>query len=449
MLKINTLSLYGFTYTLKQGLGVKAETTTPHYESFLHNLVQLIGDEFKTSFSQETERKFCQVDEVKVAQLPFTGRREQHTLEGEYRRWSEEDSWVLVFNAYTIASYDKGEAIAFLKCMQEFLQPPEKLQTIGHSLVLSAVLESGTEGEIKEFAKLAYQHLIDNRGWKQEKEGVLWDGKIWQFWRSQPQQWQKIEPNSHLTLVFYRDRAQLDAGAKLLVNYWRPLWLSRDKILWAYRNSRQLKSTLVGDYNTLNFAHPLSELNLTELTEAIETQFRFKQGLNSVEINQTTIEIHLNNYDNYRETLIQNAQVNGPVKLDYLAEFSQQVQQTYLPQLQKDANSLRRCWDDIARLADTINSLLEIRQAHRDRTFQAVVGIFGIGLGTGGMVASASSNYVEDIKGISIGDTALDEMPFTRGWSDLHFVLGLSVFSGTLAGVVTLFIILAWRFFRR
>jgi len=97
----------------------------------------------------------------------------------------------------------------------------------------------------------------------------------------------------------------------------------------------------------------------------------------------------------------------------------------------RDLTRLIFIWNDyksglsiLENLINGILALVEIEQADRDRAFQAIVGIAGVGLGRGGIVTSATANYVTEIKTTPILGDIVEE------WSNLNVVLTFSILSG-------------------
>jgi len=101
-------------------------------------------------------------------------------------------------------------------------------------------------------------------------------------------------------------------------------------------------------------------------------------------------------------------------------------------------------------LTDTIRGTVEIRKAEGDRAFQNIVGIVGVGLSTGGTVASASANYKTEIEANPAINTAINMLPIFEPGSGLRVIMGFSILSGVAASLLTWMIIALWqRIFRR
>ena len=200
-----------------------------------------------------------------------------------------------------------------------------------------------------------------------------------------------------------------------------------NKILWAYSQCRKHAETLQKRLSLLNDTILLvreSQLNLSELKEKLKVCTDYAIQLEQLEILKQSLEINIQNYQECLKTIVDRSSKIGDTQLDFLSNFTTICQEQYLRQIIKDKAIFKSGLSILENLINGIRALVEIEQADRDRAFQAIVGIAGVGLGSGGIVASAAANYVTEIKAIPILGNIVHE------WSNLNVVLTFSILSG-------------------
>ncbi|MEG4318218.1 MULTISPECIES: hypothetical protein [unclassified Microcoleus] len=441
MLKLADPTLNLFTYTLKQGLGVEASETRKIYRRFLAGLSEQLHKKLNVSFTPENKRNFLAVDEIEVADLPFTGNLDNHQVKGRYRRWNVSDNYQLLFDGYVDDKYETDKVIKLIENLQYLTPELPKLENIGKTWMLSGWLESGTDAEAEELAKQAYKCLFKKDGVPQGI-GEFLGGKVAEFWGD------KIEDNLQLLVILYPDEAAFREGTDFYTN-WLDLLCFRHKIIWAYENSLLLKERLVTNYNQIVAIRNTSRLNLPQLLEAMGKLSQFAIDLNYLELQYSTIKVNLEKYENKLAEM--QAKARPTDDLQFLQVFCDNAKTKYPKQIKKDIDNFRPCLEILQSLTDTIRGTVEIRKAEADRAFQNIVGIVGVGLSTGGTVASASANYKTEIEANPAINTAINTLfPLFEPGSGLRIVMGFTILSGVAASLMTGIIIAVWqRIFRR
>lgn len=450
MLKLVDPTLNLFTYTLKKGLGVEESETRKTYGRFLDSLSKLLRKKRCVGFTSEEEQKFWALNEVERADLPFTGNLSNHQVEGYYRSSNSDDNYQLLFGGYVENKYTTAEVITLIESLQE-LTPIEslqeltpklpKLENLGQTWMLSGWLESGTDGEAEELATKAYKCLFKKDGVPQEKEtGEFLGGKVTEFWGD------KSEENLQLLVILYPDEAAFGEGT-VFYEKWLGLLCFRHKIIWAYQKSLLLKERLVKNYNQIVTMRNTSKWELPKLLEAMGKLSDFTIDLNYLEFQYSTINV---NREKYEKELAQMQAARPTDDLKFLQDFCDRAKEKYPKQVKKDIDNFRPCLEILQSLTDTIRGTVEIRKAESDRAFQNIVGIVGVGLSTGGTVASASANYKTEIEATPVINTAINMLPIFEPGSGLRVIMGFSILSGVAASLLTWMIIAFWqRIFRR
>jgi len=441
MLKLVDPTLNLFSYTLKQGLGVGEPETRKVYVKFLDALAEQLHQKLNVSFTPEQKQKFLALQEKTVADLPFTGNLNNQQVKGRYRRWNVSDNYQLFFDGYVDGEYQADQVIKLIESLQYLIPEPPKLENIGKTWMLSGWLESGTNLEGTEFAKLVYKCLFEKDGVSQGS-GEFLGGKVVEFWGD------KIEDNCQLLVILYPDEAAFRECSNFYLG-WLDLLCYRHKIIWAYEKSLLLKDRLVSNYNQIVEMRNTSHLNLQKLMDAMGKLSQFAIDLNYLELQYSTIKVNLEKYENKLAEI--QAKAKPTDDLQFLQDFCDRAKQHYPKQIQKDIDNFRPCLEILQSLTDTIRGTVEIRKAESDRNFQAVVGIVGVGLSTGGTVASAAAGFPTEIQANHTINTAINTLvPIFEPGSGLRVILGFSILSGVAASLVTAIIIAVWpRIFRR
>lgn len=441
MLKLSDPTLNLFTYTLKQGLGVEESETRKIYRRFLAGLSEQLHKKLNVSFTPENKRKFLAVDDIEVADLPFTGNLNSHPVTGRYRRWNVSDNYQLLFDGYVEKKYETDQVITLIKSLQDLTPELPKLENIGQTWMLSGFLESGTDADATELAKQAYKNIFKKDGIPQGI-GEFLGGKVAEFWGD------KIEDNLQLLVILYPDQAAFRECTNFYPN-WLDLLCFRHKIIWAYEKSLLLKERLVKNYNQIIEIRNTSKLNLPQLLEAMGKLSDFTIDLNYLEFQYSTINVNLEKYQDKMTEMQAKARPTDDLK--FLQEFYELANKKYPKQIKKDIDNFRPCLEILQSLTDTIRGTVEIRKAEGDRTFQTIVGIVGVGLATGGTVASASANYKTEIEANPAINTGINTLfPLFEPGSGLRVIMGFTILSGVAASLMTAIIIAVWsRIFRR
>ncbi|WP_293158331.1 MULTISPECIES: hypothetical protein [unclassified Microcoleus] len=442
MLKLVDPTLNLFSYTLKQGLGVGEPETRKIYIKFLDALAEQIHQQLNVSFTPQQKQKFLALQEKAVADLPFIGNLNNHSVKGSYRRWNLSDNYQILFNAYVEDKYEPDKVIKLIESLQYLIPKPPQLENIGKTWMLSGWLESGDDAEKEELAKQVYKCLFAKDGVPQGS-GEFLGGKVFEFWGD------KIEDNCQLLVILYPDEVAFKTWAREFLINGLDLLCYRHKIIWAYEKSLVLKDRLVNNYNEIVQMRNTSRLNLQKLMEAMGKLSEFAIDLNYLELQFSTIKVNLEKYQT-KLTEIQ-AKAKPTDDLQFLQDFWDKAEQHYPKQIQKDIDNFRPCLEILRSLTDTIRGTVEIRKAESDRTFQTIVGIVGVGLSTGGTVASAAAGFKTEIEANPTINTAINTfVPIFEPGSGLRVIMGFSILSGVTASLLTAIIIALWsRVFRR
>ena len=226
---------------------------------------------------------------------------------------------------------------------------------------------------------------------------------------------------------------------------WIELFWFQNKILWAYKQAKQIKELLKQDFIKVSetfrqIKNP--ELGLPQLQEILEEKSQPVAGyainLNYLEIQLRTIEINLRNFDLAAEYLEKQANKICPTEttdLKFLLDkFSQIARYQYQEQVKQDIDSLKPGLEALEKVISAVNSLHALKQAERDRRLEHLIQSVGAGVGTASVAASVSSALIKDFTPLYPIKINKNQLPLAEPLSNLLIVLLLSLGLGWLSG---------------
>ena len=235
-----------------------------------------------------------------------------------------------------------------------------------------------------------------------------------------PKNWQNLDAeNNHILIILYPDLKTMEGIANFYED-WRFLFYYRNKIVWAYSNTQQIKPMLKANLlpadkskGQVQFVLPkvkLSESNLENLEQSLEENYRdlvcYAENIAFLEIQRQTIKTNLYKFQQRLKSIQNKAEevARNSTNLDIINKFSEIVEHKYLAQVEQDyvafspGLKLRDKW------IDTIRGIVEIRQVQlskqkeeRDQKFQDNIAILGVGLGSAAIASTAISPFIESI----------------------------------------------------
>lgn len=437
MLEINAPNLYLFSYHFKAGLGISLENRTRNYHSVLTKIVGDISRLIPGAIARDSQETFLDLQCHPTADLKFKGTLQNHAIFGRYLRRSLLDSYALIFDGSVQERYNAHQVQSLLSTLKLLTPDPHSPENLGQTWLISGVWEHGNSTQIEKLAEESYKTLISPAGWHHRAMGEYLGVKLYEFWRtSGGKTGETIEGNSYLILVLYPDREMFQAGWGFY-EQWQQVLLCRHQIIWAERYSLGLKQQLIDEYQQIEAIADYSDFSLYHLKTTRDALSGLIAGFKTLEFHLNWMEIQLENYDKYCHQLQEDADGLGSTDLTFLKQFSASIKQTDLPRLQGDIQEFRVNLDRIQYLTQMIEGLVQVRQTQRDRAFKTAVGIVGVGVGTGCIVAVASLTPPRPINQIP---------PVNTGpGSGLVGVLLLSAIWGGMASLLTFVAVVIWK----
>jgi len=369
--------------------------------------------------------------------------------------------------------------------------------TVGETWVISGELPTKSTQTPEEIARECYQKLMPGAVWddnirdevEEVRQGFLYGGSVFELWGYDSIEQIENNPKKHHVIIAIYPNEEAARKAAALNYDWMRLWGYRHKIMWAYNNSVELKTTLkiefikIQEYTDAIAADNSPYFNLKllrdNLVKAQHTLANYSTKLSDLDDQTRTIEINLINYrrrlqrinkkiasealnnppDNLLDRLgeelknslaelsTRNQDVNFLVSqllaqqreshLKFMETFSETVEEKYLLQVQKDYGNFSPGLQVLGDLINSIRGITEIDQAKRDRIFQNNIAIVGVGAGAASVAASASASYIVALEEIPIVARYVAFWQLNREQANLVLAVNFSIVAGVLVAVGT------------
>lgn len=413
-----------FLYDLAEGLGQSEENIQKNCQNFWQ---KIYGEKFPNE----------KLADIKASQALTADYRE--LLTGEYNNYykpfaSNYDGYyypVKIGDTYALQMECAGkivsttekstpkvikEQIPLIKSILDSQLHPFPA-TIGESWLIWGQLPNDTldSDSLETIAKTCYESLgifpasKRNRDFKNvgEFQGV----KFYEFWRV-PGDSGNLNQNYHLLIclfphnsgTFMVDDPQLKEIIKCILPLFIELFHFRNKIIWAYTQSRQLKvqmkqasQEIQAIINGLPQQVKSKRLDLKEMQITLQKCLTIFSGyasrISELEEQQQTIATNLHNYKKHL-TLMPEAldrKWKGDQSFQFLNSFSKYTQEKYIPQIQADLASLSAELRLLENAIKTIEGIIQLEQTKSDRALNETVAIATVGLGLSAITATVVS----------------------------------------------------------
>jgi Mg2+ and Co2+ transporter CorA len=282
--------------------------------------------------------------------------------------------------------------------------------TIGQSWLVWGELTSNQDA--LETAKNCYNKLklVPNAKWDRDLKasGQFLGANFYELWLP-PGDRGNISQNYHVLICLFPNSGEASISTtsqtmrKLYPHFLRLFWY-RNKVIWAYQQSRQLKSELKDASRKIQeIVSQLPEqvnaakVDLKQLQQNLVyclTIFSiYANYISRLEEQENTIKTNLKNYDKRLETIAKRMG-NNAHELSFMASFSEFAEEKYITQVKADNRSLSAGLRLLENAIETVEGIIEIERARTDRTLNLTIGTVGVGIGTSGVAASIYASQI-------------------------------------------------------
>ncbi|WP_293333350.1 hypothetical protein [Microcoleus sp. CAWBG58] len=309
--------------------------------------------------------------------------------------------------------------------------------TIGQSWLVWGQLTANDQDAL-ETAKNCYKklNLFPNAKWDRDLKSTkkFLNADFYELWLP-PGDRGNISQNHHVLIcLFPYNNGQAIAEisktiAKLYVNLMR-LFAYRNKVIWAYTQSRQLKADLKDAARTIQqivtqLPNQVNapKVDLKELQQSLVNALTifsaYANYISRLEEQENTIKTNLKNYQRRLETIGKDMG-NDAEAFKFLSSFSDFAEEKYVWQVEADNRGLSAGLRLLENAIETIEGIIEIERAKIDRTLNLTIGTVGVGIATSGVAASVYAGQIKP----------------PQNPMDANAVFGLSLGLGVVAGVL-------------
>jgi acetolactate synthase small subunit len=283
--------------------------------------------------------------------------------------------------------------------------------TIGQSWLVWGQLTADNQDALATAKNCYIKLLFPNAKWERDlkAEGKFLGADFYELWLP-PGDRGKIEQNHHVLICLFPYNGGQAIGdisktvAKLYVHLMR-LFAFRNKVIWAYTQSRQLKADLKAAARTIqDIIKQLQEqvnapkVDLKKLQQSLVNSLTifssYANCISRLEQQENTIKTNLKNYKRRLETIGKEMGIDAN-EFKFMANFSDFAQEKYVWQVKADNRSLSAGLRLLENAIETIEGIIEIERAKSDRTLNVTIGTVGVGIGISGVYASTYASQIE------------------------------------------------------
>jgi molecular chaperone GrpE (heat shock protein) len=475
-----------FLYDLRDGLGENTGEIADNQAGFARKLPEQIR-------SLIVQRDIG-VEAEYVELLGHRGREhfdsssQKYTLKGYYYPVRLGDSYGLLLDCsveHSLGHPERSKTEACpVSCLADLKAELDRRladqpSTIGQVWMISGQIPNFTPDKAEAVAQACCQvpelELDWNRDFRGKSEfmgGMLFD--LWRYRFKRPDNSSssalspilnihQLQDNHYVLIALYPDQETAKKASQFNFD-WLRLFAYRSKILWTYGQSQYLRKNLKDDFVAIkqyikDFNQAQTRrLNLKKLrktlVDAQNTLSNYSINLSYLNTQKRTIEVNLLNYRRRLDRIKQRlTDFQAASELEFLKQFGDNVERRYLLQVQSDYESFSPGLTLLGDLINSIRGVTEIDQAERDRNFQEIVAIFGVGLAAGALAASSAEQFpgMSDSKEVVEYPvrSALSQLGVSEAWLPPAILATVSLGITVIFALLTALVIkLSW-FFRR
>jgi|JFJP01.1.fsa_nt_gi hypothetical protein len=406
-----------FVYDLADGIGQNEEKISQNRQQFWQ---KIYGD--KISASQLETLKQAETETADYIEL-LVGKNNENKLakfESPFDGYAYPvklgDTYAAQFDLSGKIETDKNKKFApkEIECLEWLKQPIFRVNppaTIGQSWLVWGQLTADNQDALATAKNCYIKLLFPNAKWERglKAEGKFLGADFYELWLP-PGDRGKIEQNHHVLICLFPYNGGQAIGdisktvAKLYVHLMR-LFAFRNKVIWAYTQSRQLKADLKDAARTIqDIIKQLQEqvnapkVDLKKLQQSLVNSLTifssYANCISRLEQQENTIKTNLKNYNRRLETIGKEMGIDAN-EFKFMANFSDFAQEKYVWQVKADNRSLSAGLRLLENAIETIEGIIEIERAKSDRTLNVTIGTVGVGIGISGVYASTYASQIE------------------------------------------------------
>jgi len=322
--------------------------------------------------------------------------------------------------------------------------------TIGQSWLVWGQLTADDQDAVATAENCYSQlNLVSNAKWETalKATGQFLGANFYELWLP-PGDRGNIDQNYHVLICLFPYNSSQSIGdiSKTVAKLYAPLmrlFAYRNKVIWAYTQSRPLKASLKESSGEIQqFVNQLiarvnaPKVDLKELQKKLvkflTISSAYANNIIEREQQENTIKTNLQDY-NIRLKTIGKKMGNDAEAFKFMANFSDFAKEKYVGQMEADNQSLSGSLRLLENAIQTIEGIIEIERAKSDRALNVTIAAAGVGIATSGVAASVYAGQIKP-----------PQNPI-----DVNVVFGLSMGLGIAASLLSAIVLIAigkkWR----
>jgi len=403
-----------FVYDLAQGMGQDEEKISQNRQLFWQ---KIYGD--KISATQLEQLKQAETETGDYIELLGDKQVEkfESNLDGYSYPVKLNDTYAALFNFSGVEVDEdnkfKPKEIDCLESLKkEVISRVNPSATIGQSLLVSGQLTANDQDALKT-AQTCYSqlNLVPNAKWERDlkADGQFLGADFYELWLP-PGDMGNIGQNYHVLICLFPHNSGesfdvIKEKLTKLYTHFLLLFAYRNKVIWAYTQSRPLKAELKGYpekiqqiVDRLPAQVNAPKIDLKELQQSLvnsRTIFSvYANYISRLEEKENTIKTNLKNYDKRLKTIGEKLG-SGAKAFKFMKSFSDFAQERYVWQVEADNRSLSAELRLLENAIQTIEGISEIERAKSDRALNVTIAAAGVGIATSGVAASVYAGQIK------------------------------------------------------
>jgi len=415
-----------FLYDLRDGLGENTGEIADNQAGFARKLPERIHS-LIVQQDVTVEAEYVELLGNRGREQ-FDSSSQKYTLKGFYYPVRLGDSYGLLLDCsveHSLGHPERSKTEACpVSCLADLKTELDRRlagqpSTIGQVWMISGQIPNFTPDKAEAIAQACCQVPELDLDWNRDFRGKseFMGGMLFELWRyrfkrpdnssssaSSPiRNIHQLQDNHCVLIALYPDQETAKKASQFNFD-WLRLFAYRSKILWAYGQSQYLRKNLKDDFAAIkqyikDFNQAQTRrLNLKKLRQTLvdaqNTLSNYSINLNYLNTQKRTIEVNLLNYRRRLYRIKQRlTDFQAATELEFLKQFGDDVERRDLLQVQSDYESFSPGLTLLGDLINSIRGVTEIDQSERDRNFQEIVAIFGVGLAAGALAASSAEQF--------------------------------------------------------
>ncbi|NMF82694.1 hypothetical protein [Nodosilinea sp. P-1105] len=404
-----------FLYDLLDGLGESAATVDQRrqqiWQSILNGQLTETALEATLTEIKEREKKISRYIEL----LPEKRLRFTSPYDGYYYPVKLDDTLSVMVHCSGKPQDDTLPALSFAEQLQQMkagvLDHARSIpRQIGQSWLIWGQLPNSSQST-EATAHFLYDNLalFSSPNWDQDfrGQGHYQEATLFEFQR--PDSTPDNQNQHHYALICLFPACLSKGDLQDIMSQFycelMRLFHYRNKVLWVYKQSIQLKTTLKAATSTMQrltdalpmvITQPKVDLDQLQRNLAIALQLSqaYETNLGYFREQESTIEVNIQNYGRRLQVIEKQ---DSDCDLAFLWQFEELAKEKYLAQLQTDEKILTAGFKPLENYTKTVAGIIDIEHSKNERKLNLTIASASAGLGAASLMAATFNDQAKQL----------------------------------------------------